>query len=186
MLYLWTLQFDFFFFLALGSSLLFRNRDDHGHLWNSVLKVSRWVSDGRSVMSDSLRPHGLEPTRLLCPWNLEARILEWVAISFSMQFDFYIIFICHEMLFFFWFFLNHLKNFKKHSELEPYKNKKKANLKTGPLFKSIIWLATCSIPLLYYFLLDLVKDKQTAKHYLWTSSHTREFWLYQGMFHLTS
>ena len=26
-------------------------------------------SDSRSVMSDSLRPHGLEPTRLLCPWN---------------------------------------------------------------------------------------------------------------------
>ena len=23
----------------------------------------------RSVMSDSLRPHGLLPTRLLCPWN---------------------------------------------------------------------------------------------------------------------
>ena len=22
-----------------------------------------------SVMSDSLRPHGLQPTRLLCPWN---------------------------------------------------------------------------------------------------------------------
>ena len=22
-----------------------------------------------SVMSDSLRPHGLEPTRLLCPWD---------------------------------------------------------------------------------------------------------------------
>ena len=23
----------------------------------------------RSVMSDSLRPHGLQPTRLLCPWD---------------------------------------------------------------------------------------------------------------------
>ena len=22
-----------------------------------------------SVMSDSLRPHGLEPTKLFCPWN---------------------------------------------------------------------------------------------------------------------
>ena len=22
-----------------------------------------------SVMSDSLQPHGLQPTRLLCPWN---------------------------------------------------------------------------------------------------------------------
>ena len=23
----------------------------------------------RSVVSDSLQPHGLQPTRLLCPWN---------------------------------------------------------------------------------------------------------------------
>ena len=27
------------------------------------------TSDGCSVMSDSLRPHGLQPTRLLCPWD---------------------------------------------------------------------------------------------------------------------
>ena len=33
-----------------------------------------------SVMSDSVRPHGLQPTRLLCPWDSP---LEWVAISFS-------------------------------------------------------------------------------------------------------
>ena len=26
-------------------------------------------SDSRSVMSDSLRPHGLQPARLFCPWN---------------------------------------------------------------------------------------------------------------------
>ena len=26
-----------------------------------------------SVMSDSLRPHGLQPTRLLCPWNSPAK-----------------------------------------------------------------------------------------------------------------
>ena len=31
-------------------------------------------SDRRSVMSDSLRPHGLEPTRLLCPWNSPGKI----------------------------------------------------------------------------------------------------------------
>ena len=37
-----------------------------------------------SVVSDSLWPHGLQPTRLLCPWILQARILEWVAISFSI------------------------------------------------------------------------------------------------------
>ena len=34
-------------------------------------------------MSNSVRPHRRQPTRLLCPWILQARILEWVAISFS-------------------------------------------------------------------------------------------------------
>ena len=34
-------------------------------------------------MSDSLCPHGLQPTRLLCPWISQARILEWGAISSS-------------------------------------------------------------------------------------------------------
>ena len=37
----------------------------------------------RSVVSDSVRPHGLQPTRLLRPWDSPARVLEWVAISFS-------------------------------------------------------------------------------------------------------
>ena len=33
--------------------------------------------------STLLQPHGLEPTRFLCPWDLKARILVWAAISFS-------------------------------------------------------------------------------------------------------
>ena len=33
-----------------------------------------------SVVSHSLRPHGLYPTRHLCPWILQARTLEWVAM----------------------------------------------------------------------------------------------------------
>ena len=46
----------------------------------------------RSVVSDSSWPHGLQPTRLLHPWDLpgssvhgisQVRILEWVAISLS-------------------------------------------------------------------------------------------------------
>ena len=36
-----------------------------------------------SVVSDSLRPHGLQPTRLLHPWDFQARVLEWGAIAFS-------------------------------------------------------------------------------------------------------
>ena len=34
-------------------------------------------------MSDSVQPHRQQPTRLLYPWDLQARILRWVAISFS-------------------------------------------------------------------------------------------------------
>ena len=40
-------------------------------------ECSKW---SRSVMSNSLRPHGLH-----CPWNFQARVLEWVAISFSKE-----------------------------------------------------------------------------------------------------
>ena len=36
-----------------------------------------------SVMSDSVRPHRRQPTRLPFPGILQARTLEWVAISFS-------------------------------------------------------------------------------------------------------
>ena len=36
-----------------------------------------------SVMSDSVWPHRWQPTRLSGPWVLQARTLEWVAISFS-------------------------------------------------------------------------------------------------------
>ena len=36
------------------------------------------VCPDTSVMSDSLWHHGPQSTRLLCPWDFEARILEWV------------------------------------------------------------------------------------------------------------
>ena len=36
-----------------------------------------------SVVSDSSLPHGLQPTRLLHPWDFPARVLEWGAIVFS-------------------------------------------------------------------------------------------------------
>ena len=31
-------------------------------------------------MSDSVGPYRRQPARLLCPWDSQARILEWVAI----------------------------------------------------------------------------------------------------------
>ena len=36
-----------------------------------------------SAMSDSLWPHGLQPARLLCPWDFRGKNTEWVAISLS-------------------------------------------------------------------------------------------------------
>ena len=35
-------------------------------------------------MSDPLRPHRLQPTRLLHPWDFSGKVLEWGAIAFSM------------------------------------------------------------------------------------------------------
>ena len=46
----------------------------------NVLERSESVSP--LVVSDSLQSHGLQPARLLCPWDFLARILEWVAIPF--------------------------------------------------------------------------------------------------------
>ena len=45
-------------------------------------KSEKWKWS-RSVVSDSQRPHGLQPTRLLHPWIFQARVLEWGAIAFS-------------------------------------------------------------------------------------------------------
>ena len=39
-----------------------------------------------SITSDSLQSHGLKLARLLCPWDSQARILEWAAISSSGDF----------------------------------------------------------------------------------------------------
>ena len=49
----------------------------------SRIQLDVCVHSVASVVSDSLQPHGPEPSRLLCPWILQARILEWVGISSS-------------------------------------------------------------------------------------------------------
>ena len=42
----------------------------HPHLRNCNLSSNRKVKvKGCSVVSNSLRPHGLQPIRILCPWN---------------------------------------------------------------------------------------------------------------------
>ena len=66
-----------------------------------LVKVKGARCSVASVMSDSLGPHGLQSTRLLCPWDFPDKntgvvkkniyiyiyiyiyILEWVAISYS-------------------------------------------------------------------------------------------------------
>ena len=50
------------------------------HYFASVCCCCCWVA---SVVSDSVRPHRRQPTRLPFPGILQARTLEWVAISFS-------------------------------------------------------------------------------------------------------
>ena len=42
-----------------------------------------WKVLSRSVVFDSLRPCRPWPARLPCPWVSQARILDWVAITFS-------------------------------------------------------------------------------------------------------
>ena len=51
---------------------------------NQVPQLQR-VRVSHSVMSDFVVPHGLQPTRLLCPWNSPGRILEQIAIPFSRR-----------------------------------------------------------------------------------------------------
>ena len=62
------------------------------HPWGHKSVISDWVHTlllllllllSHSAVSDSVRPHRRQPTRLLCPWDLQARTLEWVAISYA-------------------------------------------------------------------------------------------------------
>ena len=48
-----------------------------------ILLPEKKKSVSCSILSHFLWPLGLQPTRLFCPWVLQARILEWVAIPFS-------------------------------------------------------------------------------------------------------
>ena len=55
----------------------------------SAWRQSSGLIAGMCVCSQlylTLRPRGLYPPRLLCPWDFPARILEWVAISSSRGF----------------------------------------------------------------------------------------------------
>ena len=76
-----------------GSRWVSHHCDYLGQKWKSFFCTSEtnttlWMNHAvvlvtQLVVSDSFQPHG--PTRLLCPWNSQARILEWVAIPFSRR-----------------------------------------------------------------------------------------------------
>ena len=63
------------------------SRQEHwsGLPFPSPMHESEKWKGSLSVVSDSYRPHGLQPTRLLRPWIFQARVLEWGAIAFSAQ-----------------------------------------------------------------------------------------------------
>ena len=61
-----------------------RKMKDHARLRMpvpSMWALERWpvcmCASCHSAVFDSLRPYGLWPASLLCPWNFPARILEW-------------------------------------------------------------------------------------------------------------
>ena len=51
------------------------SRREHwsGSPFPSPMQQSEKWKQSRSVMSDSSRPHGLQPTRLLCPWDFPGK-----------------------------------------------------------------------------------------------------------------
>ena len=58
-----------------------------GHSWTRLVRVCvcvcMWVLS-HSVVSDSLWPHGLQPARLLCPWDTPGKNIE-VSCRFLLQ-----------------------------------------------------------------------------------------------------
>ena len=54
---------------------------------DSVIHISMLCVLSHSVVSDFLWPHGLQTSRPLCHGIFQARILEWVSMSFSRGFS---------------------------------------------------------------------------------------------------
>ena len=54
-----------------GNKCFFFKREGNSDTCSSTMNFENIVS--RSVMSDSLGPHGLWPTRLLCPWGFSGK-----------------------------------------------------------------------------------------------------------------
>ena len=63
----------------------FRKEHWSGLPFPSPMHESETWKWSHSVMSDSSRPHGLQPTRLLVRWILQARVLEWGCQTIKVQ-----------------------------------------------------------------------------------------------------
>ena len=71
-------------FIEIQGCMVFNNSNKSSYiLFYTVYYRIKLKKLSHSVVYNSLRHHGLQPTRLLCPWIFQARILEWVAVSFS-------------------------------------------------------------------------------------------------------
>ena len=72
-------------------------------LWSNIHSPNKSPAIGIvcvcSAVSNSLQPCGLYPTRLLCPWGVPARILEWVTMSYSRGSSRLRVWICVSCLF---------------------------------------------------------------------------------------
>ena len=71
------------------SCILLRNRGAVKIIWEPPCQMLFLHTDAKwkwshSVVSDSLRPHGLQPTRLLCPWDSPGKNI-WVGCHFLLQ-----------------------------------------------------------------------------------------------------
>ena len=73
----------FLLFLSLKIWLYFWHILKNDSLWVSCWThpIHEWVNESRSVVSNSLRPHGLQPARLLCPWGF-SRQEYWSGLPF--------------------------------------------------------------------------------------------------------
>ena len=82
-----------------GSLSLGFSRQEHwsGLPFPSPMHESEKWKWNRAVVSDSPRPHGLQPTRLLRPWDFPGKSTEWVAIAFSVSIPSY----CHILKFYY-------------------------------------------------------------------------------------
>ena len=73
----WTYCGDYFIMCTYSKSFCYTPKT------NTVVYVSYMYVCVCLIMSDSLQLFGLQPARLLCPWDFQAVKLKWVAFSSS-------------------------------------------------------------------------------------------------------